>query len=68
MTASEIFELRKQGRKEEAYEEARLLYANDKSPYVSAAMFWTAVDVLRSRVYEGKTDEAKKILMALERL
>ena len=68
MTAKGIFELRKQGRKEEAYEEARLLYATDKSGYASAAMFWTAVDILRSRVNEGKTDEAKKILMALERL
>ena len=68
MTAKDIFELRKQGRKEEAYEEARLLYAIDKSAYASAAMFWTAVDILRTRVNGGKTDEAKKILKALELL
>lgn len=68
MTAKEIFDLRKQGRKEEAYQEARQLYVTDKSGYASAAMFWTAVDILRSRVNEGRTDEAKKILMALERL
>ena len=68
MTAKDIFELRKQGRKEEAYEQARLLYATDKSGYASAAMFWTAVDILRSRVNEGRTNEAKKLLMALERL
>ena len=68
MTAKEIFDLRKQGRKEEAYEQARLLYATDKSGYASAAMFWTAVDILRSRVNEGRTEEAKKILTALERL
>jgi uncharacterized protein (TIGR00252 family) len=68
MTAKEIFNLRKQGKKEEAYEEARRLYATDKSGYASAAMFWTAVDILRCRVNEGKTEEAKKILMALERL
>ena len=68
MTAKEIFALRKQGRKEEAYEQARLLYATDKSEYASAAMFWTAADILRSRVNEGRTDEAKKILKALERL
>lgn len=68
MTAKEIFDLRKQGRKEEAYEQARLLYATDKSGYASAVMFWTAVDILRSRVNEGKTDEAKRIMMALERL
>ena len=68
MTAKEIFDLRKQGRKEEAYEQARLLYATDKSGYASAVMFWTVVDILRSRVNEGKTDEAKRIMMALERL
>lgn len=68
MTAKEIFNLRKQGKKEEAYEEARQLYATDKSGYASAAMFWTAVDILRSRVNEGKIEEAKKILTALERL
>ena len=48
MTAKEIFELRKQGRKEEAYEEARLLYATDKSGYASAAMF---VRNIRSSTY-----------------
>jgi uncharacterized protein (TIGR00252 family) len=68
MTAKDIFKLRKQGWKEEAYEKAQLLYATDKSGYATAAMFWTAIDILRSRVNEGKTDEAKKILMALERL
>ena len=68
MTAKEIFELRKQGRAEEAYEAARQLYASDKSPYASSAMFWTAVDILKVRVDEGKIEEANKILMALDRL
>ena len=68
MTAKEIFELRKQGRKEEAYEAARALYATDKSPYASLAMFWTAVDMLRMRVGEGRLDEAEKIFLALQRL
>lgn len=68
MTAKEVFELRKQGRQEEAYEAARQLYATDKNPYTSAAMFWTAVDIFRSRTNEGRTDEAEKILLALERL
>ena len=68
MTAKDIFELRKQGHKEEAYEAARALYASDKSPYASLAMFWTAVDMLRLRVNEGHLDEAEKIFLALERL
>ena len=68
MTAKEVFELRKSGRAEDAYEAARQLYASDKSPYASSAMFWTAVDILRVRVGEGRTAEAEKILMALERM
>ena len=68
MTINEIFGLRNQGRKEEAYEAAREIYAVDKSPYATAAMFWTAVDVLKMRVSENKVEEAKKIYMAMERL
>ena len=68
MTAKEVFELRKQGHREEAYKAARSLYATDKSPYTSLAMFWTAVDILRSRVGEGRLEEAQKIFLALERL
>ena len=68
MTVNEVFGLRNQGRKEEAYEAARAVYAHDKSPYASAAMFWTAVDVLKLRVREDRMEDAKKIYMALERL
>ena len=68
MTAKEIFELRENGRAEEAYEAARQLYATDKSPYVSTAMFWTAADIFKVRISEQRIEEAEKILMALERL
>ena len=68
MTAKEIFELRKLGRMEEAYEAARCLYATDKGPYASTAMFWTAADILRARVNACRTEEAQKILLALQRL
>lgn len=68
MTAKEVFELRKQGHLEEAYETARSLYATDKSPYTSLAMFWTAVDILRLRVSEGHLDEAERLFAALNRL
>jgi len=68
MTVKDIFMLRKQGQIEEAYNAIRPLYAVDKGPYTSLAMFWTASDILKKRVSEGKTDEAKKILLALERM
>lgn len=68
MTVKDVFELRSQGRLEEAYDAIRSLYANDKRPYTSLAMFWTAHDILMKRLGEGKVDEAKRILAALERM
>lgn len=68
MTVNDIFKLRNQGRKEEAYEAARKIYSVDKSPRTSAAMFWTAGDMLKIRVSEGKIEIAQKIYMAMERL
>ena len=68
MTVNDVFALRSQGRTDEAYEAARGVYATDKSPHASAAMFWTAVDALKKRANEDRTDEARKIYMALERL
>ena len=68
MTAKDVFELRRQGRIEEAYDAIRQLYANDKGPYTSSAMFWTASDILKKRLNEGRTNEAEKIFAALERL
>ena len=68
MTVDKIFELRKNGQTREAYEAARQLYATDKSPYVSLAMFWTAIDMFRVFIDERRIEDASKILAALERL
>ena len=63
-TVNEVFQMRNQGLKEEAYEAAREIYGVDKGPYASSAMFWTATDVLKVRVSESRVDEAKRIYMA----
>ncbi len=68
MTVRDVFELRRQGRIEEAYEAIRPLYVHDKGPYTSLAMFWTATDILRKRLNEGRIDEAGKIFAALKRM
>ena len=68
MTVSEVYEWRSQGRVEEAYEAARSLYVDDKSPKVSTLMFLTASDVLKKRLDAGLCEEARKIELALERL
>ena len=68
MTASDIFDLHRRGLTVQAYEAARTLYADDKSPEATCAMFWTAVSMLRKNVAQGRTEQAHKILLALRRL
>jgi len=68
MNVNEVYELRRQGKIEDAYSVIRNIYATDKSEAATKAMFWTAVDVLEIRVKEGRTEEARKIYLALERL
>ena len=68
MTVTDVFELRREGRIEEAYDAIRAIYATDKGYYASLAMFWTAVDILKKRVAEDRIEEAVRIYRALERL
>ena len=68
MTVKEIFDLRKQGRIEEAYEAIRPMYRVHKGHYTSLCMYLCARDVFNIRLAEGKIDEASKIYQALQRL
>ena len=68
MTVKDVFELRKQGKIEEAYNEIKIMYASHKGKYTTLAMFWTAHDILKKRLEEKKTDEAQKIFLALLRI
>ena len=54
MTVKEVFELRKQGKIEEAYEAIRPMYAVHKGKYTTLCMFWTASDILKKRLKELK--------------
>ena len=49
MTVKEIFDLRKQGKIEEAYEAIRPMYAVHQGKYTTLCMFWTASDILKKR-------------------
>ncbi len=49
MNVSEVYNLRRQGKIEKAYNAIRMIYATDKSTYAAKALFWTAVDILRKR-------------------
>ncbi len=68
MTVKEVFDLRRQGRIEEAYDAIRPMYAAHKGRYTTLCMFWTASDIFKKRLDEGRIDEAVKILEALKRM
>ena len=68
MTVKDIFELRKQGKIEEAYEAIKPMYAVHKGKYTTLCMFWTARDIFNKRMAEGRIEEATKIYKALQRV
>lgn len=68
MTVQEIFDLRKQGRIEEAYDAIRPVFAVHKGKYTTLCMFWTASDVFKLRLEQGRVEEAEKIYKAMLRI
>ena len=68
MTVKEVFELRKQGKIEEAYAAICPMYAAHQGKYTTLCMFWTASDILKKRIEEKRTGEAVKIFEALQRV
>jgi hypothetical protein len=65
MTVKEVFDLRKQGKIEEAYEAIRPMYAVHKGKYTTLCMFWVGSDIMKKRLQENQTAEATKIFEAL---
>lgn len=68
MTVKDVFDLRKEGKIEEAYAAIRPMYAVHQGKYTTLCMFWTASDILKKRIQEGRIQEAEKIFEALLRL
>ena len=77
MTVKEVFELRREGKIEEAYRAILPMYRVHHGKYTSLAMFWCAVDMahlLLSRSTSNQADspqalsEAEKIYASLQRL
>ena len=64
----DIFALRKQGKIEEAYEAIRPIYREHKGRFTTLCMFWTASDVFKLRLEQGRVDEAEKIYKAMLRI
>ena len=77
MTVKDIFELRREGRVEEAYNAILPMYRVHHGKYTSLAMFWCAVDMMnlllgkaidRSEESLNALHEAEKIYLSLQRL
>ena len=68
MEVKDVFELRKQGKIEEAYNAIRPMYASHKGHYTTIAMFWVGVDIMKLRYQQRRLEEAYKIFQSLMRL
>ena len=68
MEVRDIFALRKEGRIEEAYNLIRERYRNYHGYHTTLCMFWCASDMLQLYLERGNTDEALRILRALEHI
>ena len=77
MTVKDVFELRRQGRVEEAYKAILPMYKVHHGKYTSLAMFWCAVDMMnlllgkavdQSEESLSALAEAEKIYKSLQRL
>lgn len=68
MEVKDIFELRKQGKTEEAYAAILPMYAAHKGHYTTIAMFWIGVDMMKLRYQQRHLEEAYKIFKSLMRL
>lgn len=77
MTVKEVFELRRAGKVDEAYDAILPMYKVHHGKYTTLAMFWCAVDkinLLLTRVVGSDEEsltslaEAERILMSVERL
>lgn len=68
MDVKDVFELRRQGRTEDAYAAILPLYAAHKGHYTTIAMFGVGVDMMRLRYQQRRLEEAYKIFKSLMRL
>ncbi|KGF38318.1 MAG: acetyltransferase [Prevotella bivia] len=68
MEVRDVFELRKQGKTEEAYAAILPMYAVHKGKYTTLAMFWVGVDMMKLRFKQRNLEEAYKIFQSLVRV
>ena len=68
MTVKEVFELRKQGKIEEAYQAIVPMYKVHHGHYTSICMFWCGADMAKLHIERKEPKKAERILESLRRL
>ncbi len=68
MTVKDVFELRKLGRIEEAYQTIVPMYKVHHGHYTTICMFWCGADMAKLHVERKETKKAERILASLRRL
>ena len=68
MTVKEDFELRKQGRVEEAYQTIVPMYKVHHGHYTTICMFWCGADMAKLHLERKQPQQAARIMASLQRL
>ena len=68
MTVKDVFELRKLGRIEEAYQTIVPMYKVHHGHYTTICMFWCGADMAKLHIERKETKKAERILASLRRL
>ncbi|MCR4663926.1 MAG: acetyltransferase [Paludibacteraceae bacterium] len=68
MTVKDEFELRKEGRVEEAYNAIMPMYKEHHGHYTTLCMFWCGCDMAKLHINRGNSNDALRILQSLARL
>lgn len=65
MTVKEVFNLRKEGKLQEAWNNIQPMYAAHQGHYTTLAYFWTANDLLKQCLEEQHHDSARRLLFLM---
>lgn len=68
MEVRDVFEMRKEGRHEEAYGAILQLYAMHQGPHTNLCMFWCTNDMFKLRAKQKRPEEARRLLFQLVKL
>lgn len=68
MEVRDVFEMRKEGRLEEAYSAILKLYALHQGPHTNLCMFWCTNDMFKLRARQKRVEEARRLLFQLVKL